>query len=284
MRLFIVLLLCVSALSPSMGQTVCTPENQARLQRQLLHLNGQDWTDQEMAEVIVGVGKGFLGTPYVAKTLELPGEEKLVVEMGGLDCTTFLENVVVLSRLKRMNQLTEKRFLEELTRLRYRDGKLAQYPSRLHYFTEWIQNNQAKGLLTDVTREVGGEPYQKTINFMSTHRDAYAQLKSDAFLEEIKAAETRLNQEQRYFIPKANLAQLEDRIQSGDLIAITTGIKGLDVVHVGLALQHEGRLHLFHASSRNKKVEISAIPLADYLMKNKSQSGIMVCRLTDPRN
>jgi hypothetical protein len=40
----------------------------------------------------------------------------------------------------------------------------------------------------------------------------------------------------------------------------------------------DGRIHLLHASSANGKVEISELPLADYLKKIKSNTGIMVAR------
>jgi hypothetical protein len=53
----------------------------------------------------------------------------------------------------------------------------------------------------------------------------------------------------------------------------------LDISHVGIAVRKNGRIHLMHASSVSRQVEISDKPLSEYLMENKSQSGIMVCRL-----
>jgi hypothetical protein len=52
----------------------------------------------------------------------------------------------------------------------------------------------------------------------------------------------------------------------------------LDVVHVGFAKRHNNRIHLLHASLDEKKVVISSKPLAEYLIGNKNQSGIMVAR------
>ena len=54
----------------------------------------------------------------------------------------------------------------------------------------------------------------------------------------------------------------------------------LDIVHTGFAIEKNGRIHLMHASSKNMKVEISEKTLSDYLVGNKSQSGIIVSRLT----
>lgn len=264
------------------AQTHCTKANRDLCEAHLQKLSTNNPSASSIQELAVRVGKGFIGTPYVAKTLELGGTEKLVVDLQGLDCTTFLENVVVFARLAKKNQLDFEAFQQELEIIRYRDGKQGAYPTRLHYFTEWISNNEEKGLLKDITADIGGSPYPKRIDFMSTHRSAYAQLASDEYLNLIKQAEAGLNTRKRFYIPKDKIASLESGIQSGDLIAITTTIKGLDVSHVGMAYKQKGRIHLLHASTRSNKVEISAVPLANYLARSKSQAGIMVCRLQEP--
>lgn len=58
------------------------------------------------------------------------------------------------------------------------------------------------------------------------------------------------------YIPKTslNVSSEELDIKNGDIIAITTNIKGLDVVHTGFACWVDGKLHLLHASSVMKKV------------------------------
>lgn len=264
------------------GQTYCTKANKEACQTKLDKFQTLRDDAPNIQQLAIAVGKDFLGTPYVAKTLELGDQEQLVIDLQGLDCTTFLENVVVFSRLTQQDRLDFEAFQKELEWVRYRDGQQGDYSTRLHYFTEWIANNEQKGIIRDVTQEIGGIPYPKKINFMSTHRSAYKQLSSDAFLQEIEKAELRLNGMKRYYIPKADIQSLESGIQSGDLIAITTTIKGLDVSHVGMAIEKNGRIHLLHASTKSNKVEISQVPLADYLARSKSQAGIMVCRLQNP--
>ena len=262
------------------AQTYCTEENQTLCESTLDKFADKDWEDLPVNEVAIRVARNFLGTPYVAKTLEIPGEEKLVIDLQGLDCTTFLENVVVFSRLIKKQELDFDSFQEELAFLRYRDGEQGAYPTRLHYFSDWIYENAQKGIIEDVTRKVGGVAYENKLNFMSTHPAAYRQLSENAdFVKAIAENESEISGREYHYLPKATVAQHESKIQSGDLIAITTGIAGLDIVHVGFALRQNGRIHLFHASTGSNKVEISEKPLADYLAGNKSQSGIMVCRL-----
>jgi len=229
---------------------------------------------------IIEIAKMFLQTPYVGGTLEGNGPEKLRVNFRELDCTTYLENVVVLSVIAGKRDFKESDFLKELEKLRYRKGKLTDYTSRLHYFTDWIFENESKGIVKNITAEIGGVKYDKNIDFISTHVESYPALKADSsFVKIIRDNEKAINNREMYFIPEEDISKLENKIQNGDLIAITTKIKGLEISHVGIALHVNDRLHLMHASSHAKKVVISEIPLADMLMKNKLQSGIMLVRV-----
>jgi hypothetical protein len=264
------------------AQTVCSLESRQRLDQALGELSRQDLSAQTVQELAVQIGQSFIGTPYVEKTLELPGEEKLIINLSGLDCTTYLETVVTLARIAKSGVLSFEAFELELEHLRYQDGVLKDYSSRLHYFSDWIFQNQQKGIIRDITREIGGTEYPNQPSFMSENPQFYAQLSNPEFLEAIKADEAEIAQRAYYFIPKAEIETYEKNIRSGDLIAITTSIKNLDIVHVGFAVEQAGRIHLMHASTGSMKVEISSKPLSEYLKANKSQSGIMVARLAEP--
>ena len=137
---------------------------------------GKNLSQKPVGDVIAEVGKSFLGTDYEAFAIEKEGEEQLVINLTELDCTTFLENSLVFSRLIKKGETSFDDYKTELTYLRYRDGNINQYPSRLHYFSDWIHNNQQKGIVKDITKEIGGEPLRFNINFMSTHPDSYFHL------------------------------------------------------------------------------------------------------------
>ncbi|MCZ4695250.1 DUF1460 domain-containing protein [Ancylomarina euxinus] len=230
--------------------------------------------------LIIETGKLFLQTPYVGGTLDNNEIEKIRINLHQLDCTTYLENVLALSILSNKASISIDNFSNQLKYIRYRNGKLNDYTSRLHYFTDWIFNNEEKGLLLDVTKKIGGQPYDKTINFMSLHTSSYPALVNDSSLiETIIQTEKTINDRKHYYIPEDKIQQLENQIEDGDLIAITTKINGLDVSHTGIAIHLNKRLHLMHASSKAKKVIISDIPLADMILKNHLQSGIIVARV-----
>lgn len=238
---------------------------------------------QPIGKVIVEIGRSFLGTEYRAHALDIPGEERLVVNLRGLDCVSFCENALVLARCVKMQKLTFDDYKAELQHVRYRGGIIDRYPSRLHYFTDWISDNEKKGILKNVTKELGGEPYRKVINFMSTHPEAYRQLRENPeFVALIAAQEKELSARAQFFIPKEKLRFREEHIEDGDILAITTTIEGLDVSHTGIAVQQNGRLHMLHAPDVGYRVTITELPLTDYLATKKTQSGVIVARPVEP--
>ncbi|HET8736100.1 MAG TPA: N-acetylmuramoyl-L-alanine amidase-like domain-containing protein [Pricia sp.] len=264
------------------AQTItCSPANRQAVESKLIEIDGL--LEIDFGETMVAVGKTFVGTPYVAKTLEIGDTETLVINLQGLDCTTFVENVLAFSLMLENGQSSFDDFTKTLETIRYKNGVLDGYASRLHYFSEWIANNEKKGLLKDITAEIGGMEITKDINFMSTHRDLYPFLSDDENFGKIKASETYLNDKTLCILPQDQIAASEHLIKTGDIIALTTSIDGLDITHTGIAIREkDGRIHLLHASTGSMEVEISELPLTDYLKKVKKNTGIMVARALPP--
>jgi hypothetical protein len=230
-------------------------------------------------QLVIETGKFFLGKPYVTGTLESKEAESLVVNLREFDCFTFVENVVALAWCLKSRQESFEGFRRLLRKIRYRNGRLQGYASRLHYFSGWIQDNQKKGMVRDVTAKIGGKPYRKTINYMTTHPDLYPPLKNKTNLWKVESVERAISRRSFCYIPKKVLKTLEYRIVDGDIIAITTNTEGLDVQHVGLAVRVKNRIHLLHASSKDSKVVLSRQTLYRYLMESSAHSGIMVVRV-----
>jgi len=235
-------------------------------------------------DVIIEVGKSFIGTDYVSHTLEVDGDERLVINLTGLDCNTFLEYALVFSRNIKQGKTTFDDYKNELTLIRYRGGKIDQYPSRLHYFTDWIYDNEKKGIVKDITEEIGGDKMDLNLSFMSDHPQYYKHLKENPdFIPVIKQQEKEISKRKYYFIPQEKIAEIENEIEDGDLLAFTSTVRGLDVNHVGIAVRlDDGRIHVLHAPNVGYQVEITKLPLAEYVMKIEKDSGIMVVRALEP--
>ena len=235
------------------------------------------------------IGRSFVGTAYVPRTLEVEGPERVIVNLRGLDCVTFVENVFALSRFVRSSEATslrnrpgaEARYQELIEEIRYRDGQLDGYASRLHYFSDWIADNARRMLIRDLGVDLEGIHDSEPVDFMTTHVDAYRQLADFGNLEALRETERRLSTVGRVFLPETVIPAVADHIQDGDIIAATSTVDGLDVAHTGLALWVDGTLRLMHAPLVGDSVQISEVTLAERIQEIEGQNGIIVARPLD---
>ena len=234
---------------------------------------------------VLWLARQFLGVPYVAHTLEVNDDERLVINTRQLDCTTLVETVAALKLCTQAGKHGFADYLNTLRQLRYRQGRMAGYPSRLHYFTDWIRDKVAMQLVTDIQQPNPPFSAVQTVNvdYMSTHTSAYKALKASAALvPEIRAAEQSLTGMKVRYIPKRSLrnsALLRKVIKDGDILAITCNKKGLDIAHLGFAVWRSNGLHLLNASMIHKKVIEEPMTLYQYMQKHKTHTGIRVVRI-----
>ena len=247
-----------------------------------LLLEGKRHKDKQ--NLVLFFARKFLGVPYVASTLENNTDERLVINLRQLDCTTFVENVLTLTLCTQNGKTTFADFCDQLRKIRYRNGKVG-YPTRLHYFSEWISDNVRMGYVEET--QAPNPPFSAVqtlqINFMSTHVDKYPMLvRTPAFIKPIAQMESELNGKTCRYIPKAgilNNAACKQAVKDGNILALVTSRAGLDTSHVGFAVWKKDGLHLFHASSLQKKVVEDKSLLRNYMQKQKSQLGIRVVKV-----
>lgn len=231
-------------------------------------------------ELMVKTARFFLGTPYVAATLENE-PEALTVNLRELDCMTLVENVVALTRTIQDDSPTFDRFCKNLQTLRYRNGEIRDYTDRLHYTTDWIFENGRKGIVKDVTPDIGGISLPVALSFMSSHPDSYKQLKGNPErIARIAAKEKEINGRPYYYIPESEINKQAAGIKDGDIVCFVTTIKGLDISHVGIICRVGKKLTFIHASTTQKKVIVNEAPLQEYTEDIKRNSGVMIVRLT----
>ena len=220
----------------------------------------------------------FLHAPYVAGSLDKNDTERVVINLREFDCVTFVETVIALANTTASGDLSFDNFASQLKLIRYRNGVIDGYDSRLHYTSDWVYDNVKKEILSETGQQLGGVSETKTIDFMTSHRTAYRALETDdEMLERIRNMEDRINARGGfYYLPKEKIGQSEANIPHMAMIAFTTSVKGLDTTHTGFAYQKNGKLTFIHASSAKNKVVIDEKTLSEYCMAQKSCTGIMV--------
>ena len=243
------------------------------------YLNSVQTVDKLCSDILMDeTAKFFLGVPYVGKTLEYE-PERLIVNLREMDCMTFVENVLALAEASASGTPSWQIYLEKLQQIRYRDGKIEDYTSRLHYTSDWIYENEKKGLIADITKEIGGVPLAMDVSFVSTHPESYMQLQSHPeYIAVMAKKEKEINSRQYYYIPKEEIDKREAQIRTGDIVCFVTSIKGLDISHVGIVHKEGDKMTFIHASSGKKRVIINEESLQDYVLGIKKSKGIMVLR------
>jgi len=249
--------------------------------------NNLDDTDTEIqandlfyGDLIIAIGSSLINVPYQAATLETPGKEKLIVNLSSFDCNTFVETVLALARCTAAGKISGSELRKNLKLFRYRQGTIIGYSSRLHYFTDWLRDNEKKKILKDkdVSRQLDSRRLRKKINYMTNHRELYAALKNEDEFQKMLVVEKNLSRKSFYIIGKDKVSVQKTKIQNGDIIAFATAQEGLDVAHVGFAIWQGKNLHLLHASSKEGGVVVSAKTLVAYLKQNMKFSGIILAR------
>lgn len=237
---------------------------------------------KSVPKLIVEAGRYFLGAPYEPNTLEHEGLEELVVNLRAFDCVTLIETAVALALSIRTRETAFAAFTAVLERIRYRRGKCNGYASRLHYFTDWLFDNGRKGIVRDITQEIGGIPLRKAFHALTDRRGDHPPLQDPAEFRRLRIIEGICSRRPLSYIPKARLSGIEKRIAAGAIIAITTDEKGIDVSHAGIAARAGGQLRLLHTSSAEGRVVLSEVPLDRYLEARPSRTGIIVGRAIAP--
>jgi Protein of unknown function (DUF1460) len=263
--------------TPLLAGTIAPAEAQV-FQQIMQGAIASNLAQRPMSQIMQTVAAQFLGAPYVAGLLDQTQQEQLVVTLQEFDCVLFVETVLALARTVRAIDYTESTFVQHLSGQRYRGGTRDGYCSRLHYFADWILDNQAKGIVTDLTAQLGGIPIDKPIDFMSTHRSSYPQLANESDYQCILAQEARLNQQEIRYIPTEEIYKIYSQLQPGDIVAIATAVPGLDVTHTGLIDQidpQSGQVSFIHAAPGGVRI---ASDLQSYVERVEAAIGIMVAR------
>jgi len=243
-------------------------------------------SQKKPGDIIITIGKRFLGSPYEEHTLDTGFVESLTANLHSFDCVTYVENILALAQCVMNNHLSFDQYCAALETIRYRGGMRRGYASRLHYFSEWIRDNEQKGFVRDITRNLHGTPEKKELNYLSTHPALNRFPETDSAMARIESIEKELSLLNMYRVSVADFVRIEPKIGDGDIIAVTTTEEGLDVGHTGFAIHGaDGFLHLLHASESRKKVEVTSERLRQYLRNHRKDSGVMVIRVlpTPPR-
>ena len=260
----------------SQNQSQKTDKDKEIFERYILHIG--DASEISMGDLVTKSALFFLETPYVGHTLEKEPEQ-LIINLRELDCTTLVETVLALSKTVKEGDPTFEKFGKNLQIIRYRNGVINDYSDRLHYTTDWLYENEKRGLVRNITQESGGIEHKVNLYVMSTNHEKYKQLKGKPELTaKIKKIEQKATERKNFRIPAADIEKNRASFKNGDMVCFVTKMGGIDVSHVAFIYFQGDKLTFIHASSSEMKVIIEKETLMNYSLKSKNGNGIMVAR------
>ncbi len=247
------------------------------------------WRQLPIGERTVRVARELIGTPYVNYTLEVDDRiESPVVDLDAMDCWTFYENSLAISRMLRhcLGPYTPRDMLHMIELERYRNGVCTgDYLSRMHHLEEVFANNEDRGLAHNITARLpGAERLRREIREMTVQWKQYRYLRSNlALLTPMAEIESRVSRLPVWHVPKNRVREAERFLVNGDICAITTRSNLGYTSHVGLIVRINERAYFTHATSDRSKGRMTIIdrPITEYLAQSPKHAGIIVCRPSD---
>ena len=272
----------VSLNRPQIAQDI-PPTEDGRIFKQIVaRAKSQNLAAASMGKIVQQVAQEFLGAKYQAGLLDQSLQETLVISLQKFDCLLLIETVMAIANNIATENDSYQAFSAKIENQRYWNGNMNGYCSRLHYFSDWLKDNQRRGNIINITKNLGGVYTPKQLNFMTNHRRSYPVLAvSEANYQCIATVEASLQGEALNYIPTARIKEIYQQLQPGDIIGVATSIPGLDVTHTGFVYrQDNGQVGLLHASPAGKVV--IAQDLQTYISKVDRAIGIIVARPSKP--
>jgi hypothetical protein len=211
--------------------------------------------------------------------------EKLRVELSRFECVTFIESSLAVARCGFRKEPTASCFEREVVASRYRGGALGDYASRLHYFDDWIDDNEARKRLENMTPALGGEPLTRSYFHISSRVLPRSDVSKDALAaltREVAATESRLSRTPHLVLSREKAPAVLDRLEDGDLVAFVRERSGLLIHHAGFIYRAGGKPRLLHASSYHGRVVLTREDVASYLLRRPERRGLVVARPSSP--
>lgn len=182
------------------------------------------------------------------------------------DCTTFVETIGALARSRDGSDLAD-----QVIAIRYHDG-MPSYENRNHFpEADWIPNNIASGLLTDITVRVARDSGVMA-GFAHKDIDKLAWFKSKGTANRVVASqENKVMTVEVPYVPLNHMLEAAKKIPQGavlNVVRVNRSRYPVLISHQGFLIWKNGKPY-FRQASRNR--ELREEPLADYI---ESMSGL----------
>ena len=216
-------------------------------------------------------------------------EERLMVSLSHVDCTTVMEDVLALALCYRDGRATLDDLKDYYRRMHYQDGVIS-FATRNHYFTWIMQSAIKEGFVERISPDEPAFPFTEVMDLQPSYMTRNKYLFHPQMDDEKNYEAIALRQQQRVrftYIPRALLNMPQDSelgvIRDGDIMAVVcdqhSWARGVEIKHLLIAKWIDGRLHFYHASGNG--LGLSNTDAYTYMMDKFTMIGVAVYRFID---
>ena len=192
-------------------------------------------------------------------------EERLMVSLSHVDCTTVMEDVLALALCYRDGRATLDDLKDYYRRMHYQDGVIS-FATRNHYFTWIMQSAIKEGFVERISPDEPVFPFTGVQDMQPSYM-------------------TRNKGVRFTYIPRELLDMPQDSelgvIRDGDIMAVVcdqhSWARGVEIKHLLIAKWLDGRLHFYHASGDG--LGLADMDAYTYMKDKFTMIGVAVYRL-----
>lgn len=231
----------------------------------------------------------FVGSPSALREEVLDAESSpFTVNVHSFTPLSLISTCVALAKAYETSSAPNWRdFADKFESVMYKGGKEGGYDRRFLYSSDWIADNIFRGNVEDASPDLEGiapRKKEKSIDYITKHRDSFKPLADQAMYERIKMLEMGFRNHQIVYVSNGDLTnsgRFKQQAKEGDIFFLLTPDYNLDSREMGILTFEGNQLRIIQMSPMKATVTLEELPFEQYVKRNiKRIQGARIIRIT----
>lgn len=239
-------------------------------------------------ERVAFFAKKLVGSPSSLRTEILDADShEFTVNIHEFTPLSLISTCIALAQAYESSSAPNWRdFADKFENVMYKKGVATDFVSRFLYPSDWISDNIFRGNVTDATMYFDGlnsKKKEKSIDYISHHRDAIKALADSTNFERLKMLEMGFRNHQIPYITNGDLmnsTRFNPKAKDGDIFFLLTPDFNLDSREMGILVREGNQLLIIQQSPSKEAVTLEELPFENYVKRNvKRIQGARIIRI-----
>ena len=239
-------------------------------------------------ERVAFFAKKLVGSPSSLRTEILDADShEFTVNIHEFTPLSLISTCIALAQAYESSSAPNWRdFADKFENVMYKKGVATDFVSRFLYPSDWISDNIFRGNVADATMYFDGlnpKKKEKSIDYISHHRDAIKALADSTNFERLKMLEMGFRNHQIPYITNGDLmnsSRFNPKAKDGDIFFLLTPDFNLDSREMGILVREGNQLLIIQQSPSKEAVTLEELPFENYVKRNvKRIQGARIIRI-----